>query len=187
MSGPRKDETGGPTGDSRPLAIIDSSGSVASARMTEKAFQKSVESGELWVAEGRRVLPWKGCAPQRLRLVREAVGCYVALLDDDGATEPGTANDRPVGGPDMLATLEAVIASRRREMPEGSYTTYLFSSGSKKIRKKVGEEAIEVIGADSAAELVSESADLLYHLLVLLAAEDVQLDQVLADLGARHG
>ena len=101
--------------------------------------------------------------------------------------EPVAPIGAPIAAPDTLAALEATIASRRREMPEGSYTTHLFSSGTKKIRKKLGEEAIEVIGADSAAELVSEAADLIYHLLVLLADEGVNFQQVLSELQARHG
>ncbi len=183
MSGP-----GEAAADSRPLAIVDGDGDVSSARMTAKAFQKSVESGELWVAEGRRVLPWKGGDRRRLALVREAGDCYVALLEGtDPPVGTGAAIGAPIAAPDTLAALEATIASRRREMPEGSYTTHLFSSGTKKIRKKLGEEAIEVIGADSAAELVSEAADLIYHLLVLLADEGVDFQQVLSELQARHG
>ena len=77
------------------------------------------------------------------------------------------------------------MASGAGTLPEGSYTSYLFREGTSKIRKKLGEEAIEVITAASAAEVAGEAADLLYHLLVLLVAEGVSLDQVLEVLAAR--
>ena len=181
---PRREE---PT--DKPLAIVDGSGAVTSARMTTKAFEKSIETGQLWVAHGRRVLPWSGGPANSLKIVREADGCYVALVDlaVDANGVPKTAVGASAAAPDSLAALESVISSRRLEMPAGSYTTHLFHAGSKKIRKKLGEEAIEVVGADSKAELINECADLIYHLMVLLAAEDVGLQQVLAELDARHG
>jgi phosphoribosyl-ATP pyrophosphohydrolase/phosphoribosyl-AMP cyclohydrolase len=90
-------------------------------------------------------------------------------------------------GPDVLRAVEAVIAQRQAEMPEGSYTTYLFREGVDKIAKKVGEETAEVlIGAknvergDAAgpALLANEVADLFYHTLVLLRATGVPTDAV---------
>jgi phosphoribosyl-ATP pyrophosphohydrolase len=75
-------------------------------------------------------------------------------------------------------------------MPEGSYTAYLFSKGLDKILKKVGEESAETIIAaknNSKPELIVESADLLYHLLVLLVNQDVAVDEVLAELEHRAG
>jgi phosphoribosyl-ATP pyrophosphohydrolase len=84
----------------------------------------------------------------------------------------------------VLTELAALIQTRHREMPEGSYTTHLFESGSQKIRKKVGEEAAEILLAHG-EELVSEAADFLYHLLVLLEAEDITLDQIAAELRTR--
>ena len=77
----------------------------------------------------------------------------------------------PERAPDVLDVLAAAIRERRGADPERSYTAYLFEQGAGKIRKKVGEEAIEVITAGTAEELVTESADLLYHLLALLEAQ----------------
>ena len=85
----------------------------------------------------------------------------------------------------VLSSLVDVIRARRREMPEGSYTTHLFSAGKEKIRKKVGEEAVELILASNRAELTSEAADLIYHLLVLLEVEGVSLDEVAGELKLR--
>lgn len=90
----------------------------------------------------------------------------------------------------VLSELAGVIAARHREMPEDSYTTYLFSEGVDKIGKKIGEEAAEVIIAAKNGQsdpLASESADLIYHLLVMLEECDVPLDSVLAELRERRG
>lgn len=84
----------------------------------------------------------------------------------------------------FLAQLEFVIASRRGSSPESSYTSRLFSEGVKKIAQKVGEEAVELVleAMDDKDELfLGESADLVYHLLVLLQAKGFTLSDV-ADL-----
>ena len=91
----------------------------------------------------------------------------------------------PPSAATVLKRLEEVIRERRRTLPERSYTASLFRAGDAAIRRKVGEEAIEVITADGGADLAAESADLIYHLLVLLAAEEVPLDEVLRILAAR--
>ena len=85
----------------------------------------------------------------------------------------------------ILERLEALIRDRARSLPEGSYTADLFRAGGARIRRKVGEEAIEVITATTATEIAGETADLLYHLLVLLVAADVPLRQVLEILAVR--
>ncbi|HEU4390362.1 MAG TPA: phosphoribosyl-ATP diphosphatase [Blastocatellia bacterium] len=84
--------------------------------------------------------------------------------------------------------LYNLIADRRERRPEGSYTTYLFNSGLDKILKKIAEEAGEVIIASKnkpSRELVSELADLFYHLLVLMVERDVKLSDVHAELARR--
>ncbi|MGE6379049.1 bifunctional phosphoribosyl-AMP cyclohydrolase/phosphoribosyl-ATP diphosphatase HisIE [Peribacillus muralis] len=89
----------------------------------------------------------------------------------------------------FLMELEQLIAKRKAEMPEGSYTTYLFEKGVDKILKKVGEEAAEVIIAAKnrdAEELSMESADLLYHLFVLFQEQELPFQAVLDVLKARH-
>ena len=82
-----------------------------------------------------------------------------------------------------------MIAQRITEQPEGSYTAKLYARGIKRMAQKVGEEGVEVALATTAgddAELISESADLLYHLTLLLKARGLSLDQVAAELAARH-
>ncbi|MEL0079368.1 MAG: phosphoribosyl-ATP diphosphatase, partial [Rhodospirillales bacterium] len=84
--------------------------------------------------------------------------------------------------------LYTVIASRKGGNPEESYTASLFDKGIAKIAQKVGEEAVETVidGVSGPKErVISESADLLYHLLVLWAARDVTPDEVWAELGKR--
>lgn len=89
---------------------------------------------------------------------------------------------------DTIRALEAVIAERRDHPREGSYTCKLFAEGQVEILKKVGEEAIEVIIAASLQDrerVVYESADLLYHLLVALAAKGIAWQDVEAELAQR--
>ena len=85
--------------------------------------------------------------------------------------------------------LYALLCERNERRPEGSYTTYLFAEGTEKILKKVGEEATEVIIAamkGDEGETVYEIADLCYHVLVLMAASGIGLDEVRAELADRH-
>ena len=87
-----------------------------------------------------------------------------------------------------LHNLYALIGERKEKRPEGSYTTYLFNSGLDKILKKVAEESGEVIIASknkAPRELISELADLFYHLLVLMVERDVKLGDVAGELTRR--
>jgi phosphoribosyl-AMP cyclohydrolase / phosphoribosyl-ATP pyrophosphohydrolase len=89
----------------------------------------------------------------------------------------------------FLAQLETVIASRIAQSPEGSYTANLYGQGLKRMAQKVGEEGVEVALAAQSGdnlELVSEAADLLFHLALLLRARDLTLDAVGSELAARH-
>jgi len=89
----------------------------------------------------------------------------------------------------FLDYLQKFIQRRRLEMPEGSYTTHLFSKGINKIAQKVGEEAVETVieAKDQNDDLfIGEAADLVYHLIVLLTAKGFSLDDVAAKLESRH-
>lgn len=91
---------------------------------------------------------------------------------------------------DFLTQLEAVIAERRRADPDASYVARLTRKGRAKIAQKLGEEAVETViaaMADDGAEAVKEAADLLFHLLVLLADMGLSLDDVVAELQRREG
>ena len=94
------------------------------------------------------------------------------------------------GETDVLARLYAAIEARRGADPEESYTARLFARGPEKIAQKLGEEAVETVIAAAAgkrAEVVTESADLLYHLLVAWAEAGVAPADVWAELARREG
>lgn len=89
-----------------------------------------------------------------------------------------------------LERLAATIVSRKGADPETSWTAKLLSKGPEKCAEKFGEEAVEAIieaVKGDRARLTSEAADVLYHLLVMLAARDVTLDEVLTELDRREG
>ena len=88
-----------------------------------------------------------------------------------------------------LEGLYQLLQGRKKELPEGSYTTYLFQKGLDKILKKVGEECTEVIiagKADDKAETVYEIADLCYHVLVLMVQMGISVEDIRAELASRH-
>lgn len=89
----------------------------------------------------------------------------------------------------FLTTLQDFIERRKREMPEGSYTTKLFTKGINKISQKVSEEAtetiIEAIGGTK-EQLLYESSDLIYHLIVLLTEKGLRIEDLARELKARH-
>ncbi len=85
--------------------------------------------------------------------------------------------------------LYALLEGRKAEMPEGSYTTYLFQKGIDKILKKVGEESTEVIiagKADDKKETVYEVADLAYHIMVMMVEMGISVDDIRRELASRH-
>jgi phosphoribosyl-ATP pyrophosphohydrolase len=91
---------------------------------------------------------------------------------------------------DVLSRLAATIRARRTETAEKSYTRQLLEAGPERCAKKLGEEAVETVIAgvsQSDEALRAEAADLLYHLLVLLEARGVELEEVLAVLDSRAG
>ncbi len=89
----------------------------------------------------------------------------------------------------FLTALEEIIVERKNSPVEGSYTSELFAAGRQRIAQKVGEEAIEVVLASTSGNreaTLSESADLLYHLLVLLTDQGIRLTDVTDILEKRH-
>ena len=85
--------------------------------------------------------------------------------------------------------LYELLAGRKRDLPEGSYTTYLFQKGLDKILKKVGEECTEVIIAaksDDKRETVYEIADPMYHVMVLMNQMDISVEEIHRELASRH-
>jgi phosphoribosyl-ATP pyrophosphohydrolase len=189
-----------------PLIVQDSLGTVLGLKaMNPKAFQKSRENGFLWIylTDNGRVLPFReDLGPGSLCSVKETEYGYLARVelpgetgtekssydnpaqrDKDIASDPGITTSVP--GRNVLSALAAVIASRHRDLPEGSYTTHLFKSGADKIRKKLGEEAVELILARERGDVIYEAADLFYHTLVLLESLEIPLAEIFEELERR--
>jgi phosphoribosyl-ATP pyrophosphohydrolase/phosphoribosyl-AMP cyclohydrolase len=126
--------------------------------------------------------------------------CFSDVIFAVSLAEPGSALQAEPGLPaglrdqgtslgEVLESLYSLIGTRKLERPEGSYTTYLFDKGLDKILKKVGEEASETIIAaknEDPEALTRETADLLYHLCVLLIERDVSLNDVANELLSRR-
>ena len=90
---------------------------------------------------------------------------------------------------DFIIELEGLLKERKKNLPEGSYSTKLFNEGRDKILQKVGEEAIEfVIDAknENLERMISEGADLIYHLLVALVDQDLSITDLQTELKSRH-
>jgi len=164
------------------------------AWMNEEALRRTEETGATWFWSRSRGELWnKGATSgNRQRVVTIKVDCdRDALLIDVVPAGPACHtgayscfDDR--GAP--LAALMNVLRQRNAERPEGSYSTYLFNAGIDKILKKVGEESAEVIIAakgDDDERLVSEVADLVYHLSVLLVEQQLDWSDVNAELQRR--
>ena len=179
------------------------------AYMNPDSVARTLESGTMHFYSRSRQAPWhKG----------ETSGAFLhvasALVDCDGdallfkvradgpACHTGAPScfftempdapsyERTESGPGVLSELFQVIQQRRRDMPEGSYTTSLFQGGTSRIAQKVGEEGVEVAlsGATrDAPGLPGEVADLLYHTLVLLADAGVSPEEVWGELRKRRG
>jgi phosphoribosyl-AMP cyclohydrolase / phosphoribosyl-ATP pyrophosphohydrolase len=168
------------------------------AYMNQEALQRTVERRETWFwSRSRKELWHKGetsgnfqtvvnvrldCDDDTVLIEVEPKGpaCHTGAYSCFGV-EPGIEG--------VLADLYKLIEQRKELRPEGSYTTYLFNSGLDKILKKVGEEATETVVAaknPDAGRLISETADLLYHLVVLLVERGVALEDVVHELKNRR-
>ena len=168
------------------------------AYMNEEALRLTVEHGETYFWSRSRQKLWhKGeTSGNSQKVIRLHLDCdedavLVEVEPLGPACHTGAYSCFPVepGLEGVLKELYALIEQRKEERPEASYTTYLFNSGLDKILKKVGEEATETIVAaknSESARLVSETCDLLYHLLVLLVERGVQLEEVIRELKERR-
>ncbi|WP_449537587.1 bifunctional phosphoribosyl-AMP cyclohydrolase/phosphoribosyl-ATP diphosphatase HisIE [Ferdinandcohnia sp. Marseille-Q9671] len=191
-------------------AIVQDAGSkevLTLAYMNEESLRKSIETRETWFySRSRKELWHKGatsgntqkildlkydCDQDAILVLVEPTGPACHTGNYSCFTESALGEAEEVKGDRfaILNELETIIAGREAEMPEGSYTTYLFQEGVDKILKKVGEEASEVIIAAknrSHEELKWEAADLLFHLLVLLREQKLPLNEVLSALEKRR-
>ncbi|GHT54168.1 histidine biosynthesis bifunctional protein HisIE [Bacteroidia bacterium] len=167
--------------------------------MNEEAWAKTQETGKVTFFSRSK---------QRLWTKGEESGnfLYVVSMNEDCDRDTLLVKVNPAGpvchtGSDtcfnetnvedilFLKYLQDFILSRRREMPEGSYTTSLFSKGIERMAQKVGEEAVETViealtGNDD--RLLYESSDLLYHLIVLLTYKGFRIEDLAKELKKRH-
>ena len=168
--------------------------------MNEEAYQKTIDTRHVsfW-SRTRQTLWTKGeTSGHFLNLVSMQIDCdndtLLVKVNPVGPTcHKGTdtcwGEDNDKNPLLFLGELQDFINKRKEEMPEGSYTTSLFTKGVNKIAQKVGEEALEtVIEATNGTNdhLVYEASDLLYHLLVLLTEKGLRIEDVASELQQRH-
>jgi phosphoribosyl-ATP pyrophosphohydrolase/phosphoribosyl-AMP cyclohydrolase len=167
--------------------------------MNHDALMATLESGYVtFYSRSKKRLWMKGeSSGNRLAFVDGAMDCdgdtlLVGVRPAGPACHTGARTcfgDSLPKGAGFLAALDELVRDRRAEMPEGSYTTSLFDAGKARIAQKVGEEGVELALArmkDDRAEIANEAADLVYHMLVLLADCDMQLGDVITILADRH-
>ena len=119
-----------------------------------------------------------------VRVKKDGPACHLGT--DSCFTNPVL---EPETEPFSLEGLYALLLGRKEQLPEGSYTTYLFRKGIDKILKKVGEESTEVIIAGKAndkAETIYEIADLAYHVMVLMVQMGISVEDIREELASRH-
>lgn len=162
------------------LAQTQASGKVTFySRSKQRLWTKGESSGHVLVLKGISI----DCDADTLLAQAEPHGptCHLGTSSCFGeAVQP------PLG---FLAELDALVAQRHAERPEGSYTTSLFEGGIRRMAQKVGEEGVETALAAVAqddAELLGESADLIFHLTVVLRARGLSLTDVATLLAKRH-
>ena len=120
-----------------------------------------------------------------VRVKKDGPACHLGT--DSCFTNPVLESEEPE--PFSMEGLYRLLEGRKAELPEGSYTTYLFKKGIDKILKKVGEECTEVIiagKADDKAETIYEIADLAYHVMVLMTQMGITVEDVRKELASRH-
>lgn len=180
------------------------------AYMNKESLRRTIESGETWFWSRSRAELWhKGeTSGNTQKVVSVTLDCdrdalLLAVLPNGPACHKGEPTcfheviqeteipyERTEASlAETILGLYSVIAARKQEMPEGSYTTYLFQQGLDKILKKLGEECSETIIAAKNTDrqaLINEASDLIYHLLVLLVEREVSLEDLRLELARRR-
>jgi len=166
--------------------------------MNDEAFRRTVEEQEVvfWSRSKNRLWKKGETSGNALRVVSISPDCdndalLIRALPAGPVCHTGTKScftDPSPAWEQHLTGLFRLIQKRRKDMPPDSYTAKLFSEGIPRISQKVGEEAVELAIAaqhNDHHRVIEESADLLYHVLVLLAAKEVDLMEIYDELGKR--
>ena len=188
-----------------PAIVVDSlTGKVLTlAYMNKESLQISMEKKlTCFFSRSRQELWLKGeTSGNYQHIVSITADCdkdaLVVVVEKDGpACHTGTDScfTAPVFESDELSQftmdgLYELLEGRKKNLPEGSYTTYLFQKGIDKILKKIGEESTEVIiagKADDKKETIYEIADLAYHIMVMMVEMGISVDDVRKELASRH-
>jgi phosphoribosyl-ATP pyrophosphohydrolase/phosphoribosyl-AMP cyclohydrolase len=168
------------------------------AYMNEESYAKTVSEGRVtFFSRSKNRLWTKGETSHNYLFVKEIItDCdqdtlLIRVIPAGPTCHTGSetcfGNRTETGG--FLSTLEGIIAHRKENPSENSYTSSLFSKGINKIAQKVGEEAVELVieaKDDSDKLFIGEAADLLFHYLILLKAKGFGLEQVIEELQSRH-
>jgi phosphoribosyl-ATP pyrophosphohydrolase/phosphoribosyl-AMP cyclohydrolase len=166
------------------------------AYMNQESLDRTRESGETWLwSRSRNELWHKGATSgntQRVVAISEdcdSDALVVSVIPNGPACHTG-ARSCFTGAPQRtLDRLMSVLRDRRERRPEGSYTAKLFSGGRGRIVKKIGEEATEVVIAalsETRDRMISEIADLLFHVTVLMADEGIDWSEIEGELAKRE-
>ncbi|WP_210497668.1 bifunctional phosphoribosyl-AMP cyclohydrolase/phosphoribosyl-ATP diphosphatase HisIE, partial [Pantoea ananatis] len=166
--------------------------------MNQDALNKTLQDGNVTFFSRTKKRLWtKGeTSGHFLQVVSITPDCdndtLLVLANPIGPTcHLGTSSCFSPAAPDwtFLYQLEQLLASRKSADPDSSYTAKLYASGTKRIAQKVGEEGVETALAatvNDREELTNEASDLIYHLLVLLQDQDLDLSTIISNLRARH-
>jgi phosphoribosyl-ATP pyrophosphohydrolase/phosphoribosyl-AMP cyclohydrolase len=154
--------------------------------MTSEAVQNTIESGQLWDAQGEQNPTYLGQIVQGLQYDPTSEALIVQIEPNEKTED---LEQFVKSFPNVLSELFAVICDRRDHPQAESYTCQLLAGGDNKILKKIGEESAEVVMAckdDEKEAIASEVADLFYHTLVALAHHQVNLRDVYQKLAQRR-
>ncbi len=190
-----------------PVIVQEQTGEVLTlAYMNKKALKKTLETGFAhYYSRSKERIRMKGEVSGHMQKVEEiAIDCdndalLLKVRQKGVACHTGQKSCfyRLLGNPkvqnsgidyslNILKELEVLIRERKKTKKEGSYTSSLFKGQNKEILKKFGEEAIELLVAKDKEDVIYESADLLYHFLVLLVNTNVELSEVMHELRRRR-
>lgn len=167
--------------------------------MNEDAYKKTVETGKVtFFSRTRQELWTKGeTSGHFLHVVEIKNDCdndtlLIYVHPDGPVCHTGAdtcwneSNENPIM---FFLSLQKFIEKRKKELPEGSYTTSLFNDGCQRMAQKVGEEALEAVieaVAGNNERLIYEASDMMYHLIVLLTSKGLSIEDIARELQVRH-